>query len=414
MFRSNTQLSITLLNVVFLNLLGHLRRTILTVGAIAVGLASLIFLWGFNEGLHRNMLSNFQNAIIGAVQIHHQGFFQHPDLSLTIPDPKLVADRINEAGISRYSQRLESFGLAASDITTQGVMLIGMDPSRETRVTELPKRIDIGRFLKPEDKYKLVLGATTAKNLQVTLGDEVIIVGYDRFGAMIAESFTLVGIITSGEMGLDSGMAITSLDTLQEMLDMPGQVTTFVINVDEQHLPGLTRSLKTSLAQQPLEIMPWYKMFPVMKEWVNLHNGFLYIFLGVVLFIILAGELNTLLLSMLDRTREFGVLMAIGTTRRQIGLMLMAEAGIIGLVGIGLGTLLGYLIILLTGLVGIDLSILLGSTSRFYVDPLIYPQLKLDDLGITAAAIFFASVISGIYPAWRASLLQPVEAIRNG
>ncbi|MEJ2425763.1 MAG: ABC transporter permease [Candidatus Thiodiazotropha sp.] len=414
MFRSNTQLSITLLNVVFLNLLGHLRRTILTVGAIAVGLASLIFLWGFNEGLHRNMLSNFQNAIIGAVQIHHQGFFQHPDLSLTIPDPKLVADRINEAGISRYSQRLESFGLAASDITTQGVMLIGMDPSRETRVTELPKRIDIGRFLKPEDRYKLVLGATTAKNLQVTLGDEVIIVGYDRFGAMIAESFTLVGIITSGEMGLDSGMAITSLDTLQEMLDMPGQVTTFVINVDEQHLPGLTRSLKTSLAQQPLEIMPWYKMFPVMKEWVNLHNGFLYIFLGVVLFIILAGELNTLLLSMLDRTREFGVLMAIGTTRRQIGLMLMAEAGIIGLVGIGLGTLLGYLIILLTGLVGIDLSILLGSTSRFYVDPLIYPQLKLDDLGITAAAIFFASVISGIYPAWRASLLQPVEAIRNG
>jgi putative ABC transport system permease protein len=414
MFRSNTQLSITLLNVVFLNLLGHLRRTILTVGAIAVGLASLIFLWGFNEGLHRNMLSNFQNAIIGAVQIHHQGFFQHPDLSLTIPDPKLVAERLNEAGISRYSQRLESFGLAASDITTQGVMLIGMDPSRETRVTELPKRIDIGRFLKPEDRYKLVLGATTAKNLQVTLGDEVIIVGYDRFGAMIAESFTLVGIITSGEMGLDSGMAITSLDTLQEMLDMPDQVTTFVINVDEQRLPELTRSLKKSLAQQPLEIMPWYKMFPVMKEWVNLHNGFLYIFLGVVLFIILAGELNTLLLSMLDRTREFGVLMAIGTTRRQIGLMLMAEAGIIGLVGIGLGTLLGYLIILLTGLVGIDLSILLGSTSRFYVDPLIYPQLKLDDLGITAAAIFFASVISGIYPAWRASLLQPVEAIRNG
>ncbi len=414
MFRSNTQLSITLLNVVFLNLLGHLRRTILTVGAIAVGLASLIFLWGFNEGLHRNMLSNFQNAIIGAVQIHHQGFFQHPDLSLTIPHPQQVAERLDEAGVTRYSQRLESFGLAASDITTQGVMLIGMDPSRETRVTELPKRIHIGRFLKPEDRYKLVLGATTAKNLQVTLDDEVIIVGYDRFGAMIAESFTLVGIITSGEMGLDSGMAITSLDTLQEMLDMPGQVTTFAINVDEQQLPKLTRNLKKSLAGESLEIMPWYKMFPVMKEWVNLHNGFLYIFLGVVLFIILAGELNTLLLSMLDRTREFGVLMAIGTTRRQIGLMLMAEAGIIGLVGIGLGTLLGYLIIVLTGLVGIDLSILLGSTSRFYVDPLIYPQLKLDDLGITAAAIFLASVVSGIYPAWRASLLQPVEAIRNG
>ncbi|MET0088563.1 MAG: FtsX-like permease family protein [Candidatus Thiodiazotropha sp.] len=414
MFRSNSQLNITLLNVVFLNLLGHMRRTILTVGAIAVGLASLIFLWGFNEGLHRNMLGNFQNAIIGALQIHHQGFFQHPDLSLAIPDPQRVAERLKEAGVERYSQRLESFGLAASDVTTQGVMLIGMDPEWETRVTELPKRIGIGRFLQPGDEYQLVLGATTAKNLQVTLGDELVIVGYDRYGAMIAESFSLVGIITSGEMGLDSGMAITSLSTLQEMLDMSGQVTTYAININDAQLPELTERLRQSLATEPLEIMPWYEMFPVMNEWVTLHNGFLYIFLGVVLFIILAGELNTLLLSMLDRTREFGVLMAIGTTRRQIGLLLVAEAGIIGLVGIVLGTLLGYLIILLTGMVGIDLSILLGSTSRFYVDPLIYPQLKLDDLGITAFAIFLASVISGIYPAWRASLLQPVEAIRNG
>ncbi len=414
MFRSNSQLNITLLNVVFLNLLGHMRRTILTVGAIAVGLASLIFLWGFNEGLHRNMLGNFQNAIIGALQIHHQGFFKHPDLSLAIPHPERVAERLTEAGVTRYSQRLESFGLAASDVTTQGVMLIGMDPQRETQVTELPKRIGIGRFLQSGDEYQLVLGATTAKNLQVTLGDEVIMVGYDRYGAMIAESFSLVGIITSGEMGLDSGMAITSLSTLQEMLDMSGQVTTFAVNVSEAQLPKLSESLRQALADEPLEIMPWYEMFPVMNEWVTLHNGFLYIFLGVVLFIILAGELNTLLLSMLDRTREFGVLMAIGTTRRQIGMLLITEAGIIGLVGIALGILLGYLIILLTGLVGIDLSILLGSTSRFYVDPLIYPQLKLDDLGITAAAIFLASVISGIYPAWRASLLQPVEAIRNG
>ncbi|MET0067590.1 MAG: ABC transporter permease [Candidatus Thiodiazotropha sp.] len=414
MLRSNSQLNVTLLNVVFLNLLGNLRRTVLTVGAIAVGLASLIFLWGFNEGLHRNMLGNFQNAIIGALQIHREGFFQHPDLALSIPHPERVVEQLNKAGVKRYSPRLDAFGLAASDLTTQGVMLIGMDPSRETQVTELPKRIGIGRFLRPDDEYRLVLGETTASNLQVTLGDEVVIVAYDRFGAMIAEAFTLVGIITSGEMGLDSGMAITSLSTLQEMLDMSGQVTTFVIKTDDSQLPMLTRTLRAALNTEPLEVMPWHEMFPVMKEWVTLHNGFLYIFLGIVLFIILAGELNTLLLSMLDRTREFGVLMAIGTTPRQIGLLLMAEAGIIGLVGIGLGILLGYLIILLTGLVGIDLSILLGSTSRFYVDPLIYPKLKLDDLGVTAAAILSASVISGIYPAWRASLLQPVEAIRNG
>jgi ABC-type lipoprotein release transport system permease subunit len=414
MDNSTTLFNTHLINVALRNLVAHLRRTLLSAGAIAIGLASLIFLWGFNEGLHRNMLGNFQNSIIGALQIHRQGFFQHPDLSLAISNLDSITQALEQTGVTRYSRRLESFGLAASDSTTQGVMLIGMDPLNEPKVTKLHHRIGIGRFIEPGDSYTLILGATTANNLQVTLGDEVIIIGYDRYGAMIAESFTLVGIITSGEMGLDSGMAITSLSTLQEMVDLQERITTFVINTDEQRLPGLTKALRNLLANENLEIMPWYTMFPVMKEWITLHNGFLYLFLGIVLFIVLAGELNTLLLSMLDRTREFGILMAIGTTRQQIALLIVVEAGAIGAIGIALGTVLGLTIIQITGMIGIDLSILLGSTSRFYVDPLIYPQLKLDHLGVTASAILFASLISGIYPAWRASLLQPVEAIRNG
>jgi ABC-type lipoprotein release transport system permease subunit len=404
----------TILTVALRNLLAHARRTLLTIGAIAAGLASLIFLWGFNEGLHRNMLGNFQKAIVGSIQIHHDGFFQRPELSKAITNPLTVVESLQNAGISDYSMRLESFGLAASDFTTQGVMLIGMDPLRETRVTELPKRIGIGRFLRPEDEYALILGATTANNLQVRLGDEVIMIGYDRYGVMVAESFTLIGIITSGEMGLDKGMAITSLATLQEMVDLHDQVTTFVISSDEKRIPSLVSQLQRSLLHEPLEIMPWYTMFPVMKEWVILHNGFLYLFLGVVLFIVLAGQLNTLLISMLERTREFGVLIAIGTTDFQIAGILLIEAVVIGIFGVILGIILGFVIVYVTGRYGIDLSILLGSTSRFYVDPLIHPHLKLDHLGITSGVILLASVLAGIYPAWRASLLQPVEAIRNG
>jgi ABC-type lipoprotein release transport system permease subunit len=402
------------LAVAYRNLLGHLPRTLLTVGAIAVGLASLIFLWGFNQGLHQNMLGNFQQAIIGSIQIHHEGYFQQPELSGYIRHPEEISRALQQAGIENHSQRLESFGLAASDETTEGVMLIGMDPATETRVTELEKRIGVGRFLQPGDEYSLILGATTANNLKARLGDEIIIIGYDRYGVMVAEPFTLIGIITSGEMGLDRGMAITSLETLQELVDMPGQVTTFVIKQPEKQIDKTVEALTQLLEDHSLEIMPWYVMFPVMKEWVTLHNGFLYVFIGVVLFIVIASELNTLLLSMLDRTREFGVIMAIGTTRWQVAALLISEALFIGLLGTLTGTLLGLIIVYITGHTGIDLSILLGSTSRFYVDPLIYPQLELGHLGITITAILIASVVAGFYPAWRASLLQPAEAIRNG
>ncbi len=406
--------NLIILAVALRNLLGHIPRTLLTVGAIAVGLASLIFLWSFNDGLHRNMLGNFQRAIIGSLQIHHEGFFKQPELSGYIRNPQTVVDALQQSEISNYTRRLESFGLAASDETTEGIMLIGLDPLTEGRVTELEKRIGIGRFLQPDDSYSLILGATTANNLKVKLGDNVIIVGYDRYGVMVAESFTLIGIITSGEMGLDRGMALTSLQTLQEMVDMPDQITTFAIRLPEQQIEALTKELKVGLQGEPLEIMPWYAMFPVMKEWVTLHNGFLYLFIGVVLFIVLAGELNTLLLSMLERTREFGILMAIGTTRQEVAALLIIEALMIGILGTLAGLFLGFMIVLITGTTGIDLSILLGSTSRFYVDPLIYPQLNLEHFSVTVAAILMASVAAGFYPAWRASLLQPAEAIRNG
>ncbi len=414
MSRPRRPFNTVVLTVALRNLLGHLPRTLLTVGAIAVGLASLIFLWSFSDGLHRNMLGNFQRAIIGSLQIHHEGFFKQPELSGYIRNTQRVADALEHSGIQQYSRRLESFGLAASDATTEGVMLIGMDPVSEKKVTQLEERIGIGRFLLPDDSYSLILGATTANNLRVKLGDEVIIVGYDRYGAMVAESFTLIGIITSGEMGLDRGMAITSLDTLQEMVDMQGKVTTFVLRLPERDIATATQELQLRLQGETLEIMPWYTMFPIMKEWITLHNGFLYLFIGVVLFIVLAGELNTLLLSMLERTREFGVLMAIGTSRQEVATLLVMEAFLIGVVGTLAGLALGFLIVAITNFTGIDLSILLGSTTRFYVDPLVYPQLNLEHLGVSVVAILLASLTAGLYPAWRASLLQPAEVIRNG
>ncbi len=293
-------------------------------------------------------------------------------------------------------------------------MLIGMEPDHEERVTQLKQRIGEGHFLEPDDEYTLILGATTAKNLKLKIGDPVVMVGYDRFGALVAEEFTLVGIITSGEMGLDRGMALTNLPSLQEMLDMSKRITGIVLRVPETGISTLTDSLSFKLTDENLEIMPWSEMFPVVQEWVTLHNGFFYLFIGIVLLIVIAGELNTMLLSMLERTREFGVFMAIGTSRLQIGLMLMLEALLIGGLGALLGILIGVVLVLTTHHTGIDLSMLLGSTNRFYVDPVIYPQLNLEHLSITVISILIASLLAGIYPAWRAVKLQPVEAIRFG
>ena len=194
---------------------------------------------------------------------------------------------------------------------------------------------------------------------------------------------------------------------------MEGLVTDIPIRVPEQRLDAVTERLRLALQGHDLEIMRWHDMFPVMKEWVTLHNGFLYLFLGIVLLIVLAGVLNTLLLSMLDRIQEFGVFMALGNRNREIGLLVMTESLLIGVLGIALGILFGLLLVALARYTGIDLSAIAGDTGRFYVDPVIRPVLNLNHLASTAGTVLGATVVAGVYPAWRAMRLTPAQAIRH-
>jgi len=399
--------------VAWRNLALNLGRTLLTVSAIAMGLAALVFLWGFSEGLQRNMLRNFQDTIVGSLQVHRLDFFKHPELARHIARPAEVVSVLEGQGVARWSQRLESFALAAGPDTSAGVLLIGMDPVRERRVTRLADKVTQGRFLTDEDEYTCVLGATTARNLGVSLGDPVVLMAYDRFGVLAAEEFALVGIVTSGEVGIDRGMVIVPLQAAQEFLEMQGRVTSIPMRVPSKRLEEVTEALRGALGDQDYDVLRWYDMFPVMKEWMAVSDGFHFVFLGIVLLIVLAGVLNTVLLSMLERTREFGMLMALGMRQEQIGALVSLESLLMGLLGVAVGTGLGIALVLVASRVGIDLSILMGPTERFYVDPVIRPGLGIDHLILTVATVFLTSLLAGIYPAWRAARLEPAEAIRR-
>ncbi len=396
------------------NLVRHPRRTVLTVLALAIGLAALLLLWGFNDGLHANMARNFQQTIVGSLQVHRDGFFRRPDLGLHLELTESVVEGLERAGARPWTTRVEGFGLAASAEVTEGVMLMGMDPTREPLVTRLPHKLGQGRFFRDGEEGVCVLGAGTAKSLGVGIGDTLVVVAYSRFGEPVAEEFTLVGLITSGETGIDRGLLFLPLSALQSLLEMGERVTSVVVSLEPGELERVTEDLRVAMEGQGLEVLRWYDMFPAMREWIVLHDGFLYLFMGVVLLLVLGGVLNTLLLSMLERTREFGVLMALGNARGELLSLVVTETALIGVAGVLLGSLLGVGIVLLGGEVGLELGALLGGTSRFYVDPVIYPQLDVGRLAQAVVALLAATVGAGLYPAWRASRLEPLQAIRGG
>ena len=406
-----------ILSLAWRNIARSWQRSLVTVAAVATGLSALIFLWGFNDGVHNTMMRNLQQVIVGSIQIHHTDFFKKPSLSRHMkqtPELMKALSKAQHSGqVKGLSCRLDSFALAAGDDVSEGLVLLGMDTKAEAQTTRIAEKVDQGRFLQADDGAVCVLGATAARNLGVSLGDDVIFLTQDRFGALAADKFKLIGIISSGEMGIDRGLAIVPLDVLQTMLEMQGRYTRVVLQIAPEHLESVTTSLRASLNHKDYEVLRWYDMYPMMKQWVDLENAFYYIFLGVVLLIVAAGIMNTVLMSMLERVREFGVMMALGCSRRVLAGMVIVESMILGALGVLFGLFVGLTLVAWFHGVGIDLSAQMDTVARFYVDPIVYTEIDANHLWQTAGSVMAAAIVAAFVPIWRVAKLQPVEAIHH-
>lgn len=401
-----------MLSMAWRNILRNSRRSLITISAIALGLASLIFLWGFNDGVHNAMMRNLQEVIVGSLQIHARGFFHQPRLNKTVPSPDRVTALLANEGITKYSYRLRTFALLAGEENSEGLVLLGLDPRMEALTTRIATKVDRGRFLLNNEEKVCILGATTARLLDVDVGDEVVLLAEDAYGSLAAEKLKLVGIISSGEMGIDRGLAIVPLGFMQKLLGMEGRVSEIVVQLPPSRLEPVTRALRQEL-DDTYDVLRWYDMYPMMKQWVELENAFYYIFLSIVLLIVAAGVMNTVLMSMLERIHEFGVMMALGCGRLYLSGMLLAESVLLGLLGIAVGVAIGMFLVNHFHEAGIDLSSQMDSVARFYLNPVIHTEIDLDHLLNTILAVLLASLLAAIWPALRAARLQPVEAIHH-
>jgi len=382
------------------------------MASIALGLTALIFLWGFNDGVHNSMMRNLQEVIVGSVQIHAVDFFRHPKLNRTVPGLVKVEDILKQLNVSRYTLRLRTFALAAGENNSEGLILLGIDPVREARVTRLHQKVSQGRFIADRDTLTCVMGATTARNLGLAVGDDVVLLAEDRYGSLAADKFRLVGIIESGEMGIDRGLAIVSIRSLDSMLGMQGKVSEVVIQTTMRRLESVTSQMKTMLGGR-YEVLRWYDMYPMMKQWVELENAFYYIFLTVVLIIVAAGVMNTVLMSTLERFHEFGIMMALGCRRWQLAMLVAVESLMLGLMGTVLGVAAGLFLVTIFHNIGIDLSGQMDTISRFYINPVIHTEIDSDHLLTTVLAVIASAALASVVPAVRAARLEPVEAIRH-
>lgn len=398
------------------NILRNRRRSMITVFAIGFGLGAMIFVWGYIDGAHLQMKENFTSLLMGHLQIHAKGFERTMSMSRVMKDPDAIEAALKKnPEVVAYTKRIRTFGLFSTPENSVGGLFIGIDPAHEEKVSKIKNSVTSGKFLSSSDTRGIVLGTFLADNLNVTTGDKVIAMAQATDGTLGAEAFRVTGIMKTGVEEIDKGVAFVQVKDLQKMLVLNGAITDFVIKAGSfERINGVAQSLKQELSGIDLEIMTWAELSPVLEQWIKFDEAFAYVFLLIVLVVIVAGILNTILMSLLERTREFGVMMALGTKGYQLAIMVGIESFMLGVMGMAMGISIGLFAIWLFSFYGIPISAdVKDAMASFFMTDVIYPYADIDHVVSSALVVLVSSILVSFYPAWKVSRLRPVKALHS-
>ncbi|HQP91159.1 MAG TPA: ABC transporter permease [Candidatus Omnitrophota bacterium] len=405
----------TFTKIAWRNITRNQYRSSLTVSAVAIGLASLIFLKGFTDGADMQMVENYTNLLIGSIQVHKTGFNKNMGLekSITSPDTLLSSVR-NIPGVKAVSTRVKDFALISSPESSAGIMLYGIDPLAERRLSTMNQRLRRGRFLTRDDKDKIIIGKDLSSQLKADLGDKVVLMSQGADGSMAAAAYEVCGIMEAGSEEIDKNLAIITIEAAQELLVLGSKISEIAVAVTSlDDIDEIAGSIKAKINTEKYEVLTWKEISPMTYQWLQFDQVFTALILFIVLLVVAAGILNTVLMSVLERTREFGIMLALGTKPQQITSMVATESIILGGIGIIFGACLGAGLVLLFGMVGINLSVISHALNSFYIGSIVYTRLDIQSLIIYSGVVLLTSVLISIYPAKKASKLSPIEAIRH-
>ncbi len=312
-----------------------------------------------------------------------------------------------------WGRRIHLTGLVSSPNMSLGALICGVEPDKERLITDMSSYIVEGKYLEPGTKG-IVMGRKIANRLDVRLGEKVVLMAQAADGSMGAEAFRLVGIHETGSESFDGQMVWVSLSAMQELLGRPGeanQLAAKLKNIDQAD--AAAADLDAQLGPGNIGAMSWKR---IDKEIIGIQafqNGLLTIVLGVVFSIVALGILNTQLMSLFERVREFGVLMAMGARPRWIVRLLIVESALLGLVGTAFGLAVGATLIGHFGRHGLALPV--GDAFKYFLPfpsvIFLRPSWKMH--AFACATVFLVTLLATLPPALRAGRLKPSEALRH-
>jgi ABC-type lipoprotein release transport system permease subunit len=389
-------------------------RTALSLTSIALAAVVAIFILSLQLGAYGTMKENVLRLVDGFAQVQPPGYSDDPDLKKMIESPAALMRSLEELPqVTATAPRAASYAILSSGPRSYGAAVMGIDPAREPAVSILGATVRQGRYLTPDDSDAAVIGAGLARNLKLAPGDEFTLLGEAADGSIAADVLTVKGIFTTGAPELDRQLIEMPLARFQEDFALYGAVNTIAIT--GRHLSDI-QSARPEIAAiaggQGLVLRDWTQLEPALNDAILLDMSFsslLYVSLIVIVVFII---LNTLLMSVLERTREFGMLLALGMRPGQIGRMLWLELLYLAAGGSAIGIALGGALTYWLSGHGVVFAGAEALFSQWNMPSRLFPEVAPLSLLGGPLAIAGAIALSGIIPYRHIVKLKPVSAMR--
>ncbi len=402
-----------LLGIAWKNIWRNKARSAILIAAIALGLLGGMIASGVSFGMGDQMIAAAIDTRLSQIQIHREGFRESQDIADTIPGAASLARRLASMGaVLAVAHRVVVTAMASSPETATGVKLMGVDPALEQRVTDLPRHIIDGSYFGGPYRNPAVIGKELARKLGLRIGSKMVCTFQNDSGALTGGAFRVAGIFRTVSSSFDGGIAFVKAEDLQRLVGAPNSWHELAVSLQPRvSVDSVAAILRANAGG--LRVDTWKQLAPDLAYVSDSLSSMLYIFMVVILAALAFGIVNTMLMVVLERRRELGMLMAVGMRRSTVFGMIVLETIVLSLTGAAAGIVVTIAVMAILSRTRIDLSVLSRGMSQFGIPEILYPSLPAGMYPLLASMVVLTAIAAAIYPALKALGLRPTQALRS-
>ena len=389
------------------------KRSYIIITAVGIGLWAGIFMMAFYNGMIEQRINTAISSELSHIQLHHPEFRKEYEVKYRLPNGRKMLESISkDSTVKATAGRIVLKGMVASASGSSGITINGVMPTEEQLLTNLKKKIIKGNYFNSEKTNEIIISEKIRKKLKLDLKKKTILTFQDKEGNLASSAFRIISIYKTINGPYDEANVFVNIKDIDSLSGIENEFNEIAVLIKSSKL--LEQSQNNLKKRFPTtEIKNWKEIAPELGLTVSVGDQMVYIFMGIILLALAFGIVNTMMMAILERTRELGMLLALGMNKLKIFLMILFETFFLILAGCPMGILLALATIAITQKTGIDFGRFSEAYSSFGYDSIIYPSLTLKQFGIMILLVVITALFSALFPARRALKLNPAESLKK-